>query len=68
LLPRLQAHWQATAGAVRTLDDELTRSLSATVDEALAALKRRPLVERIRKQMARRPAAPKVRGSSSRAR
>jgi len=64
LLPRLQAHWHATAGAVRTLDAELSRSLSATVDEALAALRRRPLVERIRKQMATMPAAAKVRRTS----
>jgi DNA-binding MarR family transcriptional regulator len=51
LLPRLEAHWQATAGAARALDAELTRSLSATIDEALAALERDPFGARIRRQM-----------------
>lgn len=54
LLPRLELHWRATAAAARELDSELSRALSATVDEAIAALERRPFGARLRLQLAKR--------------
>ena len=47
LLPVLHAEWAATASAARELEAELSGSLSALVDEMIAALDRRPMRERI---------------------
>ncbi|APU21698.1 MarR family winged helix-turn-helix transcriptional regulator [Actinoalloteichus sp. GBA129-24] len=47
LLPRLRAEWQATTTAARALDAELSAPLSALVDEAIAAVRRRPMRQRI---------------------
>lgn len=54
LQPRLERQWRATAAAAHALDAELGRSLRLTVDEAIAALERRPFAERLRQQLARR--------------
>jgi DNA-binding MarR family transcriptional regulator len=48
LLPALEAQWRATNRAVELLDRELTAPLSTVVDEAIAALERRPFRERVR--------------------
>jgi DNA-binding MarR family transcriptional regulator len=66
LLPRLEAQWRATAAAARTLDRELTRALSTAVDEAIAALQRRPFGARIRQHLVRSRAVPRDRPRSSR--
>jgi DNA-binding MarR family transcriptional regulator len=47
LLPTLDAEWTATTTAVRELDAELSFPLSELVDEALLALHRRPMRQRI---------------------
>lgn len=47
-LPRLQAIWAATGGAARGLDAELSSPLSALLDEAIAALRRRSFPQRRR--------------------
>jgi DNA-binding MarR family transcriptional regulator len=47
LLPALDAEWAATAAAASALEAELSFPLSRLVDEALAALSRRPMRERI---------------------
>jgi DNA-binding MarR family transcriptional regulator len=47
LLPTLDAEWAATSAAARELDVELSFPLSQLLDEALRALRRRPLRQRI---------------------
>ncbi|WP_218951946.1 MarR family winged helix-turn-helix transcriptional regulator [Amycolatopsis anabasis] len=47
LLPELDAEWAATTAAARALDAELSYPLSRLVDEALAALRNRPMRQRI---------------------
>lgn len=47
MLPRLQAFWQATAGAADSLDADLPTPLSLTLQHALAALERKPFAQRI---------------------
>lgn len=47
LLPRLRTEWAATTEAAAALDAELPFPLSSLVDEALEALRRRPMRERI---------------------
>jgi DNA-binding MarR family transcriptional regulator len=47
LLPTLDAEWAATSAAARELDAELSFPLSQLLDEALRALRRRPLRQRI---------------------
>jgi DNA-binding MarR family transcriptional regulator len=48
MLPQLQACWQATAAAAQDLDAELPYSLLRAVEDAVAALSRKPFDERIR--------------------
>ena len=52
-LPRLQANWAATGGAARGLDAELSTPLSALLDEAIAALRKRSFPQRRRDAAAR---------------
>ncbi|HEX5493594.1 MAG TPA: MarR family transcriptional regulator [Mycobacteriales bacterium] len=47
LLPVLEAEWVATSAAAAELEAELSVPLSRVVDEALDALRRRPMRERI---------------------
>lgn len=47
-LPCLQAIWATTGGAAKTLDAELSMPLSALLDEAIAALRRRSFPQRRR--------------------
>jgi len=47
LMPRLEAAWDATDRAAEALDAELAHPLSVAVDEALAALERKPFAHRI---------------------
>jgi DNA-binding MarR family transcriptional regulator len=47
LLPTLDAEWAATTAAAAALEAELSFPLSVLVDEALDALRRRPMRERI---------------------
>jgi DNA-binding MarR family transcriptional regulator len=47
LLPALEAEWAATAAAATELEAELSFPLSRLVDEALEALRRRPMRQRI---------------------
>jgi DNA-binding MarR family transcriptional regulator len=47
LLPALEAEWAATAAAARELDAELPFPLSRLLDEAINALHRRPMRQRI---------------------
>jgi DNA-binding MarR family transcriptional regulator len=47
LLPVLDAEWAATAAAATALEAELPFPLSELVDEALEALRRRPMRQRI---------------------
>ncbi|SCG53695.1 MarR family winged helix-turn-helix transcriptional regulator [Micromonospora halophytica] len=47
LLPVLDAEWAATAAAARRFEAELSYPLSRLVDEALAALRRRSMRQRI---------------------
>jgi DNA-binding MarR family transcriptional regulator len=47
LLPALETEWTATLAAARALEAELPYPLSRLVDEALAALRRRPMSDRI---------------------
>ncbi|MEV6864478.1 helix-turn-helix domain-containing protein [Streptosporangium subroseum] len=47
LLPTLDAEWAATAAAATEFEAELSFPLSRLVDEALDALRRRPMRERI---------------------
>lgn len=46
-LPALQAQWQATARAARSLDADLGQSLEQVLREALAALEQRPFTQRL---------------------
>lgn len=61
VLPRLHAQWQATAAAARDLDRELSSPLSEAIDEAIAALERRPFQGRIRKHLTGKTSAKAVR-------
>jgi DNA-binding MarR family transcriptional regulator len=47
LLPMLDAEWAATTAAARALEAELSFPLSRLLDEALDALRRRPMRLRI---------------------
>ncbi|AOS63514.1 MarR family winged helix-turn-helix transcriptional regulator [Actinoalloteichus hymeniacidonis] len=47
LIPALDAEWAATTAAVGELEAELSAPLSDVIDEALAALRRRSMRERI---------------------
>jgi DNA-binding MarR family transcriptional regulator len=47
LLPTLEVEWAATTTAARALEAELSFPLSRLVDEALDALRRRPMRQRI---------------------
>ena len=47
ILPILEAEWAATMAAARALDEELSYPLSRLVDEALDAVQRRPMRQRI---------------------
>ncbi|MBP2323907.1 DNA-binding MarR family transcriptional regulator [Kibdelosporangium banguiense] len=47
LLPILQAEWAATTAAATELEAELSFPLSRLIDEALDALQRRPMRQRI---------------------
>lgn len=47
LLPTLNAEWAATSAAARELDSELSFPLSELLDEALLALSRRSMRQRI---------------------
>lgn len=47
LLPTLDNEWAATTAAVKELDAELSFPLSQLLDEALQALRRRPMRQRI---------------------
>jgi DNA-binding MarR family transcriptional regulator len=53
LLPTLDLEWAATADAAAELEAELPYPLSRLVDEALAALRRRPMRRRIADHAAR---------------
>ena len=53
LLGEVRHHWDATNAAAHELDDELSARLSASVEEAIAALERTPFKERIRKNRER---------------
>lgn len=60
LLPVLDVEWAATAAAAEELEAELSHSLSGLVEETLAALRRRPMQQRIAEAAAqnRCPAPP----------
>lgn len=47
-LPALQAQWQATARAARSLDADLGQSLEQVLRDALQALEQRPFAQRLR--------------------
>jgi DNA-binding MarR family transcriptional regulator len=47
ILPVLDAEWAATTAAAKALDAELSYPLSRLVDEALEAVRRRPMRQRI---------------------
>lgn len=53
LMPSLRVQWAATTAAAEELNRELSTALSGLVEEAIAALKRRPFRERIRKHLKR---------------
>ncbi len=46
-LPALQAQWQATAQAARSLDADLGQSLEQVLREALVVLEQRPFAQRL---------------------
>jgi len=46
-LPALQAQWQATARAARSLDADLGQSLEQVLRDALQALEQRPFAQRL---------------------
>lgn len=46
-IPVLQAQWQATAVAARSLDADLGQSLEQVLREALVALEQRPFAQRL---------------------
>ncbi|MCF3468799.1 MULTISPECIES: MarR family winged helix-turn-helix transcriptional regulator [Stenotrophomonas] len=52
-MPALQAQWQATARAARSLDADLGQPLEQVLRDALAALAQRPFAQRL--QDARQP-------------
>jgi MarR family transcriptional regulator, organic hydroperoxide resistance regulator len=70
LLPRLQRHWQATAGAAASLDAELPVPLSRVLEDALRALEAKPFEVRIAEAWAPRaaPARPATRRPTARKR
>lgn len=47
-LPALQAQWQATARAARSLDADLGQPLEQVLRDALQALEQRPFAQRLR--------------------
>ncbi|GAA1177756.1 hypothetical protein GCM10009584_19110 [Ornithinimicrobium humiphilum] len=47
LVPLLEAEWRATEAAIRELDDELEHPLSLAAGDLVAALQRRPFLDRI---------------------
>lgn len=55
-VPALQAQWQATARAARSLDADLGQPLEQVLRDALRALEQRPFAQRLRE--ARRGDAP----------
>ena len=63
LLPQLEQLWAATAAAAASVEAELDHPLSATIEQAIAALAAKPFGERIRAARAativrkKRPAA-----------
>jgi DNA-binding MarR family transcriptional regulator len=57
-LPRLEAQWRATEEAAQGLDREIKTSLAKTIEDAIAALERRPFRERIASHL---PTAPRKR-------
>ncbi|RJL27264.1 MarR family transcriptional regulator [Bailinhaonella thermotolerans] len=74
VVPVLRAEWEATSRAAADLDAELPYPLSRLVDEALAALRDRPLRDRVADAApglippaGGRPAPPAVRPSAARA-
>lgn len=56
LLPALETEWTATLAAARALEAELPYPLSRLVEEALEALRRRPMRDRIAAELP--PGAP----------
>jgi DNA-binding MarR family transcriptional regulator len=48
LLPRLAGLWANTAAAAKALDAELPHTLSAAIEQAIAALEGKPFRERVR--------------------
>ncbi|HEY0639620.1 MAG TPA: helix-turn-helix domain-containing protein [Pseudonocardiaceae bacterium] len=47
VLPVLDAEWEATSAAARELEAELSYPISALVDEAITAIHRRPMRDRV---------------------
>jgi DNA-binding MarR family transcriptional regulator len=58
LLPALEREWTATLAAVRAFEAELPYSLGRLVEEALAALDRTPLQDRISAELESEPPPP----------
>ena len=58
LLPMLEIHWAATDAAAESLDEELSASLRSVIEEAIAALDRRPFRTRIKAQVRRAQSTP----------
>jgi DNA-binding MarR family transcriptional regulator len=48
MIPKLERRWRATNAAAAKLDKELSTPLTQTIEEAVAALERRPFADRIR--------------------
>jgi hypothetical protein len=59
-LPRLERHWRATEGAARSLDREIKASLAMTVEDAIAALEKKPFRERIAERLPATPRKPRT--------
>lgn len=53
MLPALDAQWAATAAAAAKLDRELTMPLTSIIEEAIAALEKRPFAARIARERKR---------------
>jgi MarR family transcriptional regulator, organic hydroperoxide resistance regulator len=70
LLPQLQRHWQATAGAAASLDAELPAPLSQVLESAIRALEAKPFEARIAHAQAQHaaPARPTTRRPTARKR
>ena len=58
LLSVLQDHWAATAAAAASLDAELSRPLSQVLEEAIAALEKKPFGQRLAEARAQRSRPP----------